>query len=86
MNASWHIWRMNQMERIRRVVFRATQAKMAAIAGVQQGTVSRWERGQLVPTQREMQRIRDEAIRSGLAWDDRWFFDPLPVLSEPTAA
>jgi transcriptional regulator with XRE-family HTH domain len=77
---------MNQLERIRRVVFGVTQAAMAEIAGVQQSTVSRWEKGLRAPTQRQLQRIRNEAIRRGLPWDDRWFFDPVPVLQHEAAA
>lgn len=61
--------------RIRVAVFRASQAEMAATAGVEQGTWSRWERGLRQPTLDALTRVRNEAARRGLAWDDRWFFE-----------
>lgn len=48
---------------------------MAEIAKVSQGTVSKWETDQLQPDRREMDRIRREAHKRGLDWDDRWFFE-----------
>lgn len=66
---------MNQLHRIRCRVFRATQIEMAAIAGVRQSQVSRWENGLRRPSLREMERIRAEARKRGLPWDDRWFFE-----------
>lgn len=65
---------MNQMLRIRRNVFRVTQIEMAQIAGVKQPTISRWERGLREPDLSHLQRIRAEAHRRKLRWDDRWFF------------
>jgi transcriptional regulator with XRE-family HTH domain len=65
---------MTPLHHIRVNVFRVTQVEMAAIAGVRQSTVSRWDNGANEPTRRKLQRIRDEAIRRGLQWDDRWFF------------
>lgn len=59
---------------IRREVFRVPQAAMAAIAGVGQSTVSKWERGHLEPARNELERIRSEAIKRGLPWQDAWFF------------
>jgi transcriptional regulator with XRE-family HTH domain len=65
---------MNQMLRIRRNVFRVTQIEMAQIAGVKQPTISRWERGLRDPDLSHLQRIRAEARRRKLRWDDGWFF------------
>lgn len=65
---------MNAIRFIRCEVFRATQAEMAAIAGTQQATWSRWESDQLRPSLEHARRIRAEALRRGLAWDDSWLF------------
>lgn len=62
-----------------------TQAAFAAIAGVTQATVSRWERGEFEPTREQLQRIRDEAIRRGLKWDDRMFFERPAAATESAA-
>lgn len=59
---------------IRRRVFEVSQAEFASIAGTTQSTVSRWEGGALAPDQYEMVRIRTEAQRRSLDWDDSWFF------------
>lgn len=65
---------MNQMLRIRRKVFRVNQTEMAKIAGVTQPTISRWERGMRDPELKHLRRIRTEAARRRLQWDDGWFF------------
>lgn len=67
---------------IRKQVFGVNQAALADIAGVSQGTVSKWESGELAPDQSEMSRIRQEAMARGVAWDDRWFFEAPPVAAE----
>jgi transcriptional regulator with XRE-family HTH domain len=67
------IW-MNAMRRIRCEVFRITQQQMAAIAGVEQATVSRWETGVNEPSLRHLKRIRTEARRRKLQWDDDLLF------------
>ena len=66
---------MTPMLFIRRRVFQATQAAMADIACVSQGTVSKWERGELSPNSTELQRIRAAAQNRGHQWDDSWFFE-----------
>lgn len=65
---------MTPLEHIRRDVFRATQAEMGRLAGVRQATWSRWERGLREPTRVHLDRIRAEARRRKLRWDDGWFF------------
>lgn len=72
---------MNAVEHIRKRVFKLKQAPFAAVAGVSQPTVSRWEEDQLPgsqPTRAEMDRIRSAALERGLDWDDSWFFQTFP--------
>lgn len=66
---------MNALIRIRKHIFGISQAAMAAIALVSQGTVSKWETGELAPDRNEMERIRAEAVKRGLEWNDSWFFE-----------
>ncbi len=67
---------MGPMIRIRKEVFKVSQSAMAQIAGVSQPTVSNWETGSAGEPDREsMRRIRAEAVRRGLEWDDAWFFE-----------
>jgi transcriptional regulator with XRE-family HTH domain len=65
---------MTPMRHIRKQVLGLTQAEMAALTGARQATVSRWERGELEPDRDQMIRIRNEAVRRKLAWNDSWFF------------
>ena len=65
---------MNAIKCIRKNVFDATQQEFAAIAGVQQSTVSRWESG-VALTLDEMRRIRQAAFDRGIEWRDAWFFE-----------
>ncbi|WP_416333376.1 helix-turn-helix domain-containing protein [Agrobacterium tumefaciens] len=53
---------MRPISFIRTRVFQQTQASFAKLAGVTQGTVSKWEAGTLAPSQEEMSRIRTAAI------------------------
>jgi len=48
---------------------------MAEIAGTTQATISRWESDGLRPSLRQLKRIRTEARRRHLKWDDSWFFE-----------
>jgi transcriptional regulator with XRE-family HTH domain len=66
---------MNPMLHIRTVVFRVTQDEMGQIAGAGQAAVSRWENDATAPTRKQLGRIRAEAMRRGLVWDDSWFFE-----------
>lgn len=68
---------MSAIRHIRREIFRATQAEFAALAGVTQATVSRWEAGG-APSLDEMQAIRKAAAARAIEWNDAWFFD-VPV-------
>jgi transcriptional regulator with XRE-family HTH domain len=65
---------MSPLLHIRKNVLGVTQVEMAAIAGVRQATVSRWETDRLQPGHEQMAAIRAEAIRRGVAWDDALFF------------
>jgi transcriptional regulator with XRE-family HTH domain len=65
---------MNTLRRIRSEIFQVTQEEMAVIAGVEQATVSRWETGVNEPSLRHLKRIRAEAHRRRLQWDDKWLF------------
>lgn len=47
---------------------------MAELTGAKQGTVSRWERGELEPSRDQLTKIREEAARRNINWDDSWFF------------
>lgn len=66
---------MTVMRRIREKVFGVSQTEMARIAGVTQSTVSRWESGTHTPLYPVFNKIRDEAKKRAILWDDRWFFE-----------
>lgn len=66
---------MNAIRHIRTEVFQLNQADFAAVAGVKQSTVSRWENGG-EPSLEEMRAIRLAAVTQGIDWDDSWFFVP----------
>lgn len=68
---------MNTLRLIRTNVFGVTQTAMAEIAGTRQATVSRWENGKLKPSLEQLVRIRKEAQRRGLKWNDSWFFEEI---------
>jgi transcriptional regulator with XRE-family HTH domain len=76
---------MNPMLHIRKAVFGVPQTEMGEIAGVSQGTVSKWENGSLEPDRFEMDRIRNEATKRDLDWNDRWFFE-VPASAAVTEA
>lgn len=62
------------MKHIRTQIFKVTQAEFAALAGVAQATVSRWENG-VAPSLDEMISIRRAAEGKDIDWDDRFFFE-----------
>lgn len=68
------------MLHIRKTVLRLSQAEMAIVAGkVSQGTVSKWEAGELEPDREQLALIRAEVLRRELPWDDGWFFEAPPT-------
>lgn len=70
---------MNPLFYIRKKMFDVSQSAFSEIAGTTQATVSRWEAGELEPGRDEMSKIRDEAAKRGLPWNDRLFFEaPTP--------
>jgi DNA-binding transcriptional regulator YiaG len=67
----------NSIHHIRKNIFGVTQQDFAAIAGVQQSMVSRWENNEASPTLAEINRIRQAAAdgrKLKRRWDDRLFF------------
>lgn len=70
-----HSGGMTPLEYIRVRILDLNQTDMAGIAGVSQGTVSRWEAGSQVPDHTAMSRIRDHIRRRRLPWNDTWFFE-----------
>lgn len=77
---------MNAILHIRKQVFRLKQREFAEVVGVQQSTVSRWERGESFPSLNEMRAIRAAARERGKRWQDRWFFEPPVAPSQGDAA
>jgi len=67
---------MNVIRNLRTNLLGVSQSELGEIAGVPQSVISRWETGQLEPRLSHITRIRAEALRRGLSWDDRWFFEP----------
>lgn len=65
-----------RMRFIRKEVLGLTQVGMARVAGVTQGTISKWESGELEPGLTEIARIRAEAARMKKRWRDAWLFAP----------
>ncbi|MCF6111970.1 helix-turn-helix domain-containing protein [Mesorhizobium muleiense] len=65
---------MSAIRHIRCHVFKATQAEFAALAGVSQASVSRWETG-VAPSLDDMRAIREAAAARGIEWNDAWFFE-----------
>jgi DNA-binding transcriptional regulator YiaG len=65
---------MNTIYYIRKTLLNLSQSDFAAILEVSQSTVSRWERG-VAPSLDEMSKIRSVAIRRGVEWQDRFFFE-----------
>lgn len=66
---------MSVMKQVRQIL-NLPQNELAAIAGVSQATVCRWEKGQWEPNRDELHRIRDYALAEGFEWEDANFFPP----------
>jgi len=65
---------MTPLRHIRETVFRLNVAEFAALVGVGQGSVSRWEFG-AQPTAKAMAKIRQAAMSEGHTWSDSLFFE-----------
>lgn len=64
------------MRYLRGSIFDTTQEVMAAIAGVNHSTYSRWEKGSADPGVAELHRIGSKALALGLPWQAEWLFMP----------
>lgn len=73
---------MSPLLAIRKHVFGVSQSEMAEIALTTQATVSRWETGELQPDLAQLDRIRTEAGRRALEWNDVWLFEAAPAPAE----
>lgn len=71
---------------IRRAVLKASQAELAALVATSQGTISRWESGELAPDLNQMAAIREAARARGIKWRDEWFFNPDSIPEKMRAA
>lgn len=69
---------MSALRKIRKEVLSLSQAELSALVGVSQGTVSKWENGELSPSLDELSKLRTEAIARGIKWDDGWLFGCRP--------
>lgn len=74
---------MNNLKYIRTNVFKLSQAEFAAIVGLKQSAVSRWEAGTSSPTFNQVRVIREEAKRRALGWDHDWLFGNVPGPTNP---
>lgn len=70
---------MSTMHFIRTKIFKVNQIEFAAIVGVGQATISRWDQGKTSPDLANLQRIRAAAAQRGIPWDHSWFFDAAPI-------
>jgi transcriptional regulator with XRE-family HTH domain len=75
---------MSTIRHIRREIFQVTQSEFAALVGVTQATVSRWETG-VAPSLDDMQAIRLAAAERKIEWSDEWFF-AVPTPTQESAA
>jgi transcriptional regulator with XRE-family HTH domain len=69
---------MNPIRFIRTRIFRLNQAEFGRMAGLSQPAVSRIENGEQSPSLEDVARIRAEAKRQALSWDDAWLFGSIP--------
>lgn len=65
---------MSALKHIRIQIFGMTQSEFAALIGVGQATVSRWENG-FSPSLDEMKVIREAAYARNVTWSDSLFFE-----------
>lgn len=66
---------MTPMLHVRKNVLALSQVEFAEVAKATQGTVSKWESGELAPDRDQLALIRKEIRRRRIEWDDRWFFE-----------
>jgi DNA-binding transcriptional regulator YiaG len=73
----------NALTHIRGNLFQMTQVQFAAVLGVDQSTVSRWEQGKLDPGLKDLRKIRalarnkkraEEWKKRGIEWSDGFLF------------
>ena len=75
---------MNQIRHIRKTVFNLSQVEFGELVKVAQGTVSKWENGELEPSRSDLELIRLTAKERGFPWEDSWFFEvPSPSEAVP---
>jgi transcriptional regulator with XRE-family HTH domain len=60
---------------LRKDVLGVSQAEFATMAGVEQSTVSRWERGEFEPNLATLRKLRASVVSRGHVWDDAWLFE-----------
>lgn len=70
---------MNHFMAIRTEVFGLDQQGFAALLGISQGTISRWEKPvqnalKLFPNYHHLEKIRKAAKKKKLPWQDAWLF------------
>lgn len=65
---------MNTITHIRKNVLGLSQSEFAAICGVKQPTIHRWEAGLTQPGLDHLAAIRREITARGIEWDDSSFF------------
>lgn len=73
---------MQSFADIRKRALKITQTKVAEITGASQGTVSRWETGELEPSFSDLAKLRVWAAANERPLNDAWLFDGVP----PTVA
>lgn len=79
---------MTPMLHVRKHVLGLSQVDLAVVAKTTQGTISKWESGELEPDRDQLALIREEIQRRDIDWDDRWFFEipNSPTNIEPIVA
>ncbi len=69
---------MTPIEHLRVHVLDMTQGQFATFAGVSQGTVSKWEKGEGLRV-KSLTKLRAALRRRRIHWDDAWFFQLPPT-------
>lgn len=58
---------------VRKFILDLTQGEFAEIAKTSQGTISKWEAGELEPDRAQLALISEEIQRRRIKWNDTWF-------------